>query len=158
MASNQDNNGNPTKPKKRRLYGPNTTEEGRYNLYATDSMVDIAEQSEDVLTKRYIEHVRSKIAPTTYPDPKDEAFEDGEILVKSVSELTLTEATIEKVILNCEERAKRTFEAVVDPNHQRFLHDAVQCWDDDRVTTTKLNLTNAYNLEINNHLAIVSPS
>ena len=153
MSSNQDKNSNHDKNSNQaKKYGLNTTSGGRYSLYATNNLVDVANQSEDSLTKRYIENIRNRIVPAVRPDPDDSSgdFEEGEILIKSVSELSLTEATIEKVIVNCEERAKRTFEAIVDPNHQRFLQDASQCMDGDRVTTTKLNFTNSYNLQINN--------
>ena len=127
------------------------TKNGRFNLYSDNIHVDLAEQSEDHLTKVYAERIKARIIPPTPPEEIVDA-EEGEVAFQTTPEVTLIEGLIEKLVLNGEERVKRTYEAVVDPNHGRFLNAADECFDQDRVTTTKINFTNNHNLQVNNHL------
>ena len=138
-----------------KAYGLCTTSSGRYNLYASDKHVELADQSESNLVRTYIADIRSRLIPIEEPDEDDEGAESGEIIVKPISESDLVEDTIEKIILNAEERANRTIETLMDPNHFRsHMNPADNCHDRDRVSMTRLNFTNSYNLQVGNSLAI----
>ena len=141
--------------KKSRTYGLCTTPSGRYNIYASNKHVELADQSESNLIRTYISDIRNRLIPIEEIDEDEEGTESGEIIVKPISEADLTEGTIEKIILNAEERAVRTIETLTDPNHAKsHMNPADDCHDRDRVSMTRLNFTNAYNLQVGNSLAI----
>ena len=131
-------------------YGLNTTAAGRYNVFASNVSVDLAEQSENTLVQKYISHIRSKLIPKIKQED-----DNGNAKAAPISELTLIEGTMEKLIINAEEKVTRTINNTVDPNHSRsHTCDAGECYDEDRVSTTKLNFTTSLNLQINNSMAI----
>ena len=131
-------------------YGLNTTAAGKYNVFASNVSVDLAEQSESTLVQKYISHIRSKLIPKIKQED-----DNGNAKAQPISELTLIEGTMEKLIINAEEKVTRTINNTMDPNHSRsHTCDASECYDEDRVSTTKLNFTTSLNLQINNSMAI----
>ena len=149
-------------------YGLNTTSGGKYNLYASNTEVDLAEQSECHLIKRYIQQIKNRLIPqddelydnNNGDKAEDDASDDDEvkeveIKTNPISELTLLECTMEKLVINAEERVRRTINTTMDPNHSRsHTNPGDECSDKDRPSTSKLNFTTMLNLMINNMLAI----
>ena len=145
-------------------YGLNTTPEGKYNIYASNTEIDLAEQSESHLIKRYIELIRNRLIPKEDPlyannnDGGDDV-EEGEVKIKSephtISEVMLLEGTMSKLVINAEERVRRTINTNLDPNHSRsHTNPADKCFDGDRPSTSHLNFTTMLNLAINNSMSL----
>ena len=131
-------------------YGLNTTAAGKYNVFASNVSVDLAEQSENTLVQKYISQVRQKLMPQIKQED-----DNGNSKTLPISEIALLEGTMEKLIINAEEKVTRTINNTADPNHVRsHTCDASECYDEDRVSTTKLNFTTSLNLQINNSMAI----
>jgi len=148
-------------------YGLNTMPDGRYNLYASNTEVDFAEQSESHLIKWYIELIKSKLMPKedsfyANNNEDDAASEEGEVKVKTeeaktnpIPEIVLLESTMEKLVLNAEERVRRSVNTLSDPNHTRsHTNPADKCFDGDCPSTSMLNFTTMLNLAINNSMAL----
>ena len=77
--------------KNSRTYGLCTTPSGRYNIYASDKHVELADQSESNLVRTYISDIRNRLIPIEEVDEDEEGTESGEIIVKPISEADLTE-------------------------------------------------------------------
>ena len=146
-------------------YGLNTTPDGKYNLYASNTEVDLAEQSESHLIRRYIELIKSKLMPkddSLYANNNedDAVSEEGEVKPEDtktnpIPEIVLLESTMEKLVLNAEERVRRSVNTLADPNHTRsHTNPGDKCFDGDRPSTSMLNFTTMLNLAVNTSMAL----
>ena len=88
-------------------YGIQGTSDGRYNIYSTQDKVDIADLSESSTLRKISELIKSKT--------KAKLDENGEMPIGEA-----VEVTVERLVVNAEAHATRTYQALLDPELAKF--------------------------------------